>query len=166
MQQKPKTLLQRGWPAVIFSSLKKNLEFGDKMKLFKCLDMCLKTQNLNPTDPALWNQVSLLDSFIKFLRILKLIYYITSFQNDQYDSLVNDLLQSMIVQDSTDKAKINLEILVILFHSVQIKMAKFLPSIISVMESYVTVGASPDILLLVSEVQIITFYYSYTMLKL
>nr|CAG4636875.1 EOG090X03G5 [Ceriodaphnia reticulata] len=128
LNQNPICLLQQGWPAVIFSSLKKNLEFGDKMRLFKCLDICLKAQNWNPTDPACWNQ------------------------NDEYDSLVNDLLQSMIVQDSTDKAKTNLEILVILFHSVQIKMAKFLPSIISIMDSYVAVGASPDILLLVSEV--------------
>ena len=137
---------------MIFSSLKKNMEFCDKLKLFKCLDNCLKAQNINSSDPVSWNQVS---KGGKNQIVRPYSNYITSFQNDEYDSLVNDLLQSMIVQDSSDKAKINLEILVILFHSVQVKMVRFLPHVISVMDSYVNIGASPDILRLVSVVSVI-----------
>jgi hypothetical protein len=57
-QLNPKSLLQRGWFAVIFSALKKNVEFNDKLNLYKCLDICLKAQNLDPDDPSQWNQVS------------------------------------------------------------------------------------------------------------
>ncbi|EFX73015.1 hypothetical protein DAPPUDRAFT_325742 [Daphnia pulex] len=124
----PKSLLQRGWFAVIFSALKKNVEFNDKFNLYKCLDICLKAQNLDPDDPSQWNQ------------------------DDQYDSLASDVLKSMIIQDSPSATSCNLKILILIFHSMKIKMAKFLPSIISVLDNYVTVGVSPEIHVLSAEV--------------
>nr|CAH0101338.1 unnamed protein product [Daphnia galeata] len=124
----PKSLLQRGWIAVIFSALKKNVGYSDKLSLYKCLDICLKAQNSNPDDPQQWNQ------------------------DDQYDSLASDVLNSMIIQDSSAVVSCNLKILTILFHSMKIKMAKFLPSIISLLDNYVTVGVSSDVHVLATEI--------------
>lgn len=128
LNQNPKSLQQRGWLEVIFSSLKKNTQFSDQLNLYKCLDICLKLQTLDLESPSNWKK------------------------DDEYDILVNDLLQSTLVQDSPSAATCNLKILVILFHSMKIKMAKFLPSVIAVLENYITVGVAPDIHVLTVEV--------------
>nr|CAG4650840.1 EOG090X03G5 [Simocephalus serrulatus] len=141
-RERPSSLLSRGWLAVIFSTLKKNpAGSGDKLKLFKSLDSCLKVMNVDPTDPSSWNL------------------------NDQYDSLINDLMQSMLIQDSPEVTKCNLEILVILFQSMQIKMAKFLPLIISALDTHITEGVTSDILLLSIKVVEHIIEYCWTCLE-
>lgn len=77
--------------------------------------------------------------------LFEFITIIFLLQDDQYDYLVNDVLQSMVLQDSPDVNKCNLEILIMLFQSMQIKMAKFLPLIISALDTQITVGVAADI---------------------
>jgi hypothetical protein len=61
----------------------------------------------------------------------------------------------MIIQDSPSATSCNLNILI--FHSMKIKVAKFLPSIISVSDNYATVGVSPEIHALSAEVLNLNF---------
>jgi hypothetical protein len=63
----------------------------------------------------------------------------------------------MIIQDSPSATSCNLKILILIFHSMKIKMAKFLPSIISVSDNYATVGVSPEIHALSAEVLNLNF---------
>ncbi|XP_057368846.1 uncharacterized protein LOC130689925 [Daphnia carinata] len=141
LNQNPKSLQKRGWLEVIFSSLKKNTQFSDRLNLYKCLDICLKLQTLDLEGPSHWNR------------------------DEEYDSLVNDLLQSTLVQDSPSAATCNLKILVILFHSMKIKMAKFLPSVIAVLDNYLAVGVTLDIHVLTVELMELTIEYCWVCLE-
>lgn len=73
------------------------------------------------------------------------LIFLHFFQEDQYDLLVTELLQSMIINNSPSSAKTDLEILSLLFDSVKIKMMQFLPSVINVLDNYIIVGVSPDV---------------------
>lgn len=66
LQQNPNSLLQRAWLAVIFSSLKKNTQFSDRLNLYRCLDVCLKAQTLNVESLSHWNTVYNLFRYLLF----------------------------------------------------------------------------------------------------
>jgi len=126
LSETTRTALQHlGWAAVINDALKVALyrDVDDIVQVFTCKDLCLNVLCPNARDSSQWINV------------------------DQYDTTLCELLRYMEMEQSDEARRRYLNVLTIFVRSMRIRFLRFLPSLCTLLDAYVTEESSLDLCL-------------------